>query len=345
MALDNETNSMVIDSSVRDAALVMPDFDGMDDPSPDGSGQKELQQARAPNGQYLEKEKNHQQPADQTRRNYQPKDDEIAIGATGDEITDTSTPQEEWFELPPEKEGEKPTRIKADEVWAGYQLAQQLWNELHHAKHGAPPPIEYDHEIAKTIGVRGQLERVLQHQLALLQPQEPDIEMLNPQSNSYNPEAYYHHNRLAHQQVERINAVRRELEAIHQDQAREQEALSRARHQREKSKLMTIWPELWQPEMSNRVRQSLSDFYQLDPQTLSTVIDSRFYAMAKDALAYRNQIAAQRTAARVVRSKPKLVKGQARSSNQKQQQYAQAVRKLATDNSVESAAEALGALF
>lgn len=340
-----DTNDMIIDSSVSDAALVMPDFDDMDDPSPSETHSKEPTQPRAPNGQYAEKDQSRQEAPPQTRRNYQQTPEELAAAEQTEEITDTSTPQEEWFELPPEKEGERPTRIKADEVWAGYQLAQQLWTELQHARHGAPPPIEYDQEIAKTIGVRGQLERVLTHQLALMQPREPDIEMLNPQSQNYNPDAYYHQNRLAQQQRDRINAVTQELQAIQADQAREQEALNRARHQREKGKLMALWPELWQPDMANRVRQSLADHYQIDPLTLSTVIDARFYAMAKDALAYRNQITAQRTAARVVRSKPKLVKGQARSGNPKQQQYAQAARRLATDNTVESAAEALGALI
>lgn len=340
--MERNAGEMQLDTSVDDAALAMPDFDDLADPSPADTQQDKTAQPRAPNGQYTEKPQVKPESEIQSRRNYQPTEDEVKAA---DEETDTSTPAEEWFELPPDKPGEKPTRIKADEVWAGYQLAQQLWTELQHAKHGAPPPVEYDQEIAKTIGVRGQLERVLAHQLALMQPQEPNIEMINPQSPSYNPDAYYHQNRLAQQQRDRIAAVTQEMQAIQADQAREQEALTRARHQREKSKLMALWPELWQPETANRVRQSLADYYQIDPQTLATVIDARFYAMAKDALAYRQQANAQRTAAKVVRGKPKLVKGQARSGNPKQQQHAQAVRRHETDGSIESAAEALSAFI
>ena len=105
---------------------------------------------------------------------------------------------------------------------------------------------------------------------------------------------------------------------------------------------MEIWPEMKDSETANGVRTSLEKNYGIDRKTLSEVIDSRFYAVAKDALAYRAQQAKQAEAVKVVRAKPKLIPSGARaSSNGSNTRATESMAALRKSGSIEAAMDAL----
>ena len=262
------------------------------------------------------------------------------------EAVDDSAPEEEYFELPAEKEGDQPKRIKADEVWQGYQEREQLRRDLEEAKRGTPPPVEYDRAIYDTVRQRGDLMKMAQQYHAMMQPMQPNADLSNPASPNYNPEQFYRQTQMAREMEQQLHAVRQNMSALEQEQTRDQEALMQARLARERGKVRDIWPEIGRESVARQVRDELDRYYGIDQQTLDTTIDARFYAMAKDALAYRHGLKAQSAAIKVVRSKPRLIKGSARdTANPKQAQRDSAFARLQQSGSLEDAADAIGAIL
>lgn len=253
-----------------------------------------------------------------------------------------STPAEEFFELPPDEDGGEPRRIPATEVFEGYQKAQELQAELEEVRRTAPPPQEFDRQIYETVQVRGRLMQELQAYAQLLQPQQPNPEMIRT-----DPDGYYQQIQIAQQMSQQLNAVRQQFGQLQADQSREQEALTQARFARERGKLNDIWPEvLSNPQRAASVRDAAARHYGIDNQTFATTIDARFYAVLKDALAYRDGIKAQQTAVKVVRSKPKLVRATARSGETgKQMAVNTAMQRVARSGSLEDAADVIGGLL
>jgi hypothetical protein len=342
------------DGSIDGAVATMPDFDDNLVPfeqARDGvQPQRRQQQPRELNGRWTAEE---QAELDAARgRNSAPPGPktsaaESAAAEDAEADADVSTPAEEYFELPPEKEGGEPVRIKADEVFTGYQRARELETELAELKQSAPPPVEYDHEIYKTVQVRGRMLKELETYAHLLQPQQPQMELLNQASHHFNPDLYYQQVQMAQQMTQQLQAVRQRMDELQDDQSAEQEALASAKFAREKSKLSQIWPEvLSNPQKAHAVREAAARFYGIDNQTFATTHDARFYAILKDALAYRDGIKAQQTAAKVVRAKPRLVRASARSGETaKQMAVTTAMQRVSRSGSLDDAADAIGGLL
>lgn len=342
------------DGSIDGAVATMPDFednlvpfeqarDGAAAPKP------RREQPREQNGRWTAEE---QAAIDAAARGRNapppgPKTQEAEASADDGDDADASTPAEEFFELPPEAEGGEPIRVKADEVWQGYQRAKDLEAELAELKEVAPPPPEYDAAIYQNVQVRGQLMKELQAYQALLQPQQPDLELLNPNSPRFNSDLYYSQVQMAGQMNQQLHAVKQRMAELQHDQEQEAEAVQQARFARERSKLQQIWPEvLSNPQKANQVREAAARLYGIDQNTFATTIDARFYAILKDAMAYRDGIKAQQTAVKVVRSKPKLVRASARSGETaKQMAVNSAMQRVQRSGSLEDAAEAIGGLL
>ena len=92
--------------------------------------------------------------------------------------------------------------------------------------------------------------------------------------------------------------------------SQKQEALDDAIWRREQQKLLEMWPEVKEDAYANKVREDASKYYGYSGVEIDSVRDSRQYAVLKDALAYRAMKDAKETAVKVVKAKPKLVKGQ-----------------------------------
>lgn len=352
MPLDTATQTVPLsnDGSLSDAVLHMPDIDdGMDEPNP-------LQTTTPPqprnpkNGQW--KEKDARQPTQrQAKAEPEPVDPDAADpDQQGDVKADeASEVNDEFFELPPEKDGEQPRRIKAEEVWQGYQERERLRAELEDARRGQPPPEAYDQAIYQAAVERQQLVRQLQMYAHMIRPEQPDMELINEESPRYNPGLYQRQMAMAQQRSQQLASIQQEI-AQHEAIAREQQAaVGSAQFAREQAKLHSFWPEIRDPKEAMRVRDDLVSHYGkygITPELIGSIHNSAFYALAKDALAYRRSLQAREAAVKVVRAKPKLVKGQARAGDtQKATAFQTASRRLAQTNSLEDAADALGALL
>lgn len=254
--------------------------------------------------------------------------------------------EDTYIELPPDEDGKEPTRYKLDEVVQGYRKAQTLEQELAQLKQQGPPPEAWDQQIIETVQTRQRMMQQIEQWAQVNQPQPPDITLLDANSQNYNPDLYFQQ----HRQHEALKQAHERAKAQHdelaQRQTAEQEALTRVRLDREKAKLERVWPELKEKTVADKVRTDLQSHYGLDADTINSVSDARFFALAKDALAYRSQKATAQAAAKVVSAKPKLIPGKARSTvNGKTATYNSAMGRLQQSGTVDDAASAIASLL
>jgi hypothetical protein len=344
------------DGSLAHAALEMPDIDGLDDPSPGNTRTEIIDPREAANRRATSPV---EQPRQNTRQNRQD-DGKYAEGfdtailsnlppeaAEQDDKADidASAPDEEWFELPPEKEGDKPRRIKADEVWQGYQERETYREQLEQVSRIVPPPPQYDEEIYRTVQVRNRMVQELDQIIAANQPIDPDMRLIDENSPHYNPGEFHRQVAFQREQAGRINQLqqRRAHEATQLQQ--EAEALTAARKAREQSKLVQFWPELRDPTVQRQVRDDAARYFGITDDDFKNVLDARFYAMLKVALDNINGQKQRQQTVKVVRAKPKMVRGSARDSNPKTAQYQTGMRAVQRSGSIEDAADAIGALI
>ncbi len=343
---DNTAAMQQMDGSIESAIAAMPDLEKLApfEAVRDGTAPERAPgQPRNPDtGQWTEKAQ--QQPA--PRGNSQPGPKQEAVLATQAEPDAESVDDETFVEIPGDEPGKPGQRLALKDVFDGYQRAQQLQTEIEEVRRGTPPPVEYDRAIYETTQVRGNLIRQGEIYARLLQPPRLNPDLLNENSPNYNPGAYHRQMQLAQEMEAQRQAIEAEMHGMQREQQRDLEALQAAKHARERGKVLQLWPEIQKPDVARTVRDDLARLYGIDQQTLDQTIDARFYALAKDALAYRNAQKAQSTAIKLVKSKPRIVKGSARdTSNPKEAQRSSAMQRLAQTGSMEDAADAIGALL
>lgn len=259
---------------------------------------------------------------------------------------DDADDEETYIELPPEGEGKEASRLKLTEVLEGYKKSQTLEQELAKRSEQLPPPEAWDHEIIQTVQARQHMLQQIETWARLNAPQPPDIALLDQNNINYNPDGYFQQ----HRQYEAMKAAHEKAQALHAQQSQtltaEQEAIQRVRLQREMAKLDRVWPELKEKTVADKVRTDLGSHYGLDADTINSVSDARFFALAKDALAYRAQQATAQSAAKIVSAKPKLIPGKARSTvNGKTANLNAAMGRLQKSGSIDDATAAIANLL
>ena len=220
--------------------------------------------------------------------------------------------------------GEK-SEIPLSELAAGYsrledykQKTAALANERREFQQSKDAELaevkQYEQQLRNTLEFYQQLNPV---------GQEPPRSMLNPNSQDYNPEEYL---RLKADFDDRVQSYQQTAQRLsyvqQQEQMRQQEAMKETT-QREQAKLREVWPELFaedanvQTAARTALISGLQTHYGVDQETIAQVLDHRFYALAKDALAYRamKQDAPKVTAK--LKVKPKVVKPGARAPQPK----------------------------
>jgi hypothetical protein len=255
--------------------------------------------------------------------------------------------EEDYIELPGEKDGEEPQRLKVSEVFAGYQKARQLEADIAAGKVGAKTPVEMsaDAEKATEDLIRQMSEYSKANEIfaSMQQVREPSIELLNETSEHYNPALYAQQKQQAAQVAKQIAAAKAEIERVGNEQAQLQQKLDNARFQREQTKLNEFWPELMADKaVQTEVMTKAEKAYGFKAEDFNGIVDHRHYKVLKDALAYRAAQEKTEAVVKVVRAKPKLVKGAARSSvNPKDAKRADAMDRLSKSGSIDDAADAL----
>lgn len=248
-----------------------------------------------------------------------------------------------------QEDGKEPVREKLSKVLEGYTKAQKLEADLQAAKQSQRVmlPQEVETLVTEVSKYRQGLIQQLQQVANQSKPVPPDLELMNPNSQNYNPELYYNQTQQFLAAKERQAQVAREIQAQQETAAKEQEALVRARMDREWQRIQQVWPEFAaSKDSAEKARSELKTAYGFDDETLNSVVDSRFYALAKDALAYRAKATKEAEAVKVVKAKPKLISGIARqNTTAKQRSSADSFKRLQQTGSLEDAAAALDAFL
>lgn len=171
-----------------------------------------------------------------------------------------------------------------------------------------------------------QLTQTLQ-QAAMAIPDEPDPVMLDPMSDKYDPDKYHRdvasRNRAIKQSEQLSGLMQQQQQRLQQEQEYQKSNFARI----EAAKLLDAWPE-WQDEnVQAEFVSGLEKHYQLDAETLSSIYDSRFYQVARDALEYRRLKSegpkgAEKAPAKA-KAAPKLIKGRKSAPGKPQDQKRQ----------------------
>jgi len=262
--------------------------------------------------------------------------------------TETAEDDEDYLELEiAEEEGKEPKRerLKVSEVFQGFQRAKELEKEVETLKQAQPLPKDYEIAVEETVRERGAYLQALQQWAQFNQPQMPSRDLINPASPNYNPELYYQQMQLHDETVANQQRVAAEIEKTQKLQSEQQSQLQRSRLIREAEALKKVWPELKDKGTFEKVAKSLQDSYSVDADTLKSISDHRFYAIVKDALAFRDLQAAKKEAAKAIIGKPKLVRANARNNiDSKAAARESSFGKLAKTGSLDDAAAVIATL-
>jgi len=323
------------DGSLMDATRAMPDIEALEKSQPNGN---------APPMDAEPAKDKAARDRDDTGR-FKGKEGEAEAGKEPVKADAEETEEEDDFlELPPEKDGEEPRRLKVADVWAGYQKAQALEAEIAANKSKAPT-LSADAEKATDDLIRQMSEYKKANDIfaSMQQAREPNIELLNEASEHFNPQLYAQQKMQATKAAEAIAAARAENERVGKEQTALQQRIDAARFQREQAKLAEFWPELMADKaVQTQVMSEAEKAYGFKAEDFGGIVDARHYKVLKDALAYRAAQAKTEAVVKVVRAKPKLVKGAARSSvNSKDAKRAEAMDRLSKSGSIDDAADAL----
>lgn len=250
------------------------------------------------------------------------------------------------FEIPGE-EGKEPTRRKLSELWDRFDKASELEKEVETLREqSSRTPAEYTTAVQEAVNKRGQYIKGLEYVSRLFNPQAPNVAMLDPNHPNYDPDGY----RAAYAQFENskkaVEQIRAEHEALTKEQNEQNETLFKSYLAGERQSLYKAWPEAKTPEVARQVEAELKKTYGFTDKEISNTTDHRLWLVVRDALELRALKAKQAEAVKVVRQKPKLVKGAARTTTDpKAANRSQAMRSLAQSGSVHDAAKALKGLI
>lgn len=252
------------------------------------------------------------------------------------------------FEIAAE-EGKEPVRRKLSQLWEGFERAEKLSKELEEVKTSAQRmPAEYMTQLEETVKTRGDYIKGLEAIGRMIQPQRPSLEMLNPNSDKYDPDSYYQMARKFDADVENLRRVRVGLDEETRRQDAEKDVLTKAATARELEKLKSAWPEFDKDvNVRTAVAKEMAERYGFTLDEINDIRDHRQLLVVRDAMELRALKAKQADAVKVVRAKPKLVKGAARSSttDSKAAARSNAMAELQATGSMAAAAKALSGLI
>lgn len=259
-----------------------------------------------------------------------------AEAATADDEDD------DFIEVPADAEGDEPKRIKLADAIDRYNRFETVERELQTAKQGVLPPEQYDIELQNLMQHTAKMARGLEYVQQFITPREPSLDMLNPNSATYDPNGYYTARSTFETQLRDLNLISAERQRLADEQRQQEAALGQTRHARERDKLLKMWPDIAKLEVAQDVRTKLGALYGIGDKDLHGIIDSRLYAVIKDALTLRAQQQTEAKVAKVVAGKPKLVRSAARQSGNAARDSAKA--RFLKSRSVDDAADLIKAL-
>jgi hypothetical protein len=251
------------------------------------------------------------------------------------------------FEFPPEEDGKEPVRRKLSELVEGYDKASVLEKEVTELRSRANEvPVEYATGLEETVKARAQYMRSLEYVSKLFNPVAPNVAMLDPNHPNYDPDGYRAAYQAFEQSKKATEQIRADYETAAKEQREQQGVLLKAHLAKEQAALYKAWPEAKNPEVAKKVREDVARHYGFTDQEIGATTDHRMFLVLRDALELRASKAKQAEAVKVVRQKPKLVKGAARTTtDSKATGRSTAMRSLAQTGNARDAAAALKGLI
>ena len=222
--------------------------------------------------------------------------------------------EDEFFEFAPEKEGEQPRRVKADEVFAAYDELPKLKQQLAEAQRPAAPPAQFVEQMQSVIETRQKYVQALDWAQSIGRPQPPDARLRDPRSSTYDPDAYARGMDEYDKAMADYQARAQHLEQQRSAQEEQQLALMRMQQQAAEPQIIKDWPEMGDPSKRGAVFAEVEQFLGVTADELRGVPDPKVWSIVRDALAYRKGQQKQAEAVKVARAKPKFVKGSARQA-------------------------------
>jgi hypothetical protein len=262
--------------------------------------------------------------------------DKAAIGHNGGPELD-----DDFFEFAPEKEGEEPRRVKADEVFQAYEELPRLKAELEKTRTSGPPPQQYIEQVRELATARKQYVDGLALVQRMHVPTEPDARLSNPNDPNYDPDAYAREMNTYRRDAAAYRERQQHLAEQWDQQQADQAALVRLEQERAEPGILEMWPDLKDTTKRKAILQHAVQATGFTLEEIRASHDPRAWRVLKGFLENEANKSKQAEAAKVVRAKPKLVKGAARSGNTQADSLSAAKSKLASSGSMEDAAAAL----
>ena len=248
----------------------------------------------------------------------------------------------DYIEIPASQEGEEPRRIKLEEALDRYEQFDELQAELENVKSVKPPPVDWDQQAIQHVQALQKYQDAIAQWQAAIPVQEPSEELLNPNSEYYDPELYYaqmQNARVLQQQHEQAN---QERHAALQEQQRRRDELDDVRWQRERAKILDFWPELGDQAVAIQAASDLEAGFGISPAVFDSLRNANAFKVIKAALAFYNLERQSKGVAKEVKAKPKLVRSKGtdgRSSQQRAQH--KTIKRHFQERSLNSAADAI----
>ena len=248
----------------------------------------------------------------------------------------------DYIEIPASQEGEEPRRIKLEEALERYQQFDELQAELENVKSVKLPPVDWDQQAIQHVQTLQKYQDAIAQWQAAIPVQEPSEELLNPNSEYYDPELYYaqmQNARVLQQQHEQANQQRHA--ALQQQQQRQAE-LENVQWQRERAKILDFWPELGDQAVAIQAASDLEAGFGISPAVFDSLRNADAFKVIKAALAFYNLERQSKGVAKEVKAKPKLVRSKGtdgRSSQQRAQH--KTIKRHFQERSLNSAADAI----
>lgn len=181
---------------------------------------------------------------------------------------------------------------------------------------------------------------------------EPSDEMLNINSPQYNPDQYHWQKSQYEKRARELGLTAQRLQYIQEQEVQRQKDTLEATTKQESAKLKEVWPELYDADGTKataartNLMNGLQEHFGIDAATVSTVLDHRFYLLAKAALEYK---AIHKEAPKVtarLKGKPTVVKpGTRTQAKSGQKQFTDKMANLRKTGSDEAAMALFGDLI
>lgn len=254
--------------------------------------------------------------------------------------------EEDYVELPPEQEGAEPTRLKVSDLIAAHKAKPTLEQELAKYKSAPALPAELETELTRTVQERAKVIETYKQLEAFMQPAVPDETLLNRNSPNYDPDLYAQQLGQYRAATNALQYAKSEQARLQKEQSQEADTLNRARINRELQVAVEEWPDLKDNDKYAKIVADTSKIFGIPENEVKQVYDHRHLRLIKYALDGYAAKQAKEAAVKVVTAKPKLVRGQARSTQSgKTAAFSASYEKVAQSHSLDDAVGAIAALL